>query len=152
MVELFDSSCPFCLIINGKMKAEKLYESEKSIAFLDINPINYGHALVVSKEHYRDFGELPEDVFVDLVHTLRIVAKAIVDAMSPDGFNIFNNNGTAAGQTVFHFHFHVAPRYKNDGLKFRPIVKAYDSPEHMSDYAKRIREKINSTVKLGDPE
>ncbi|MGC8594834.1 MAG: HIT family protein [Candidatus Kryptoniota bacterium] len=150
MLELFDGSCPFCLIINGKMKAERLYESEMSVAFLDINPINYGHALVVSKKHYRDFSDLPEDVFIDLVHTLRIVAKAIVNAVNPDGFNIFNNNGAAAGQTVFHFHFHVAPRYKDDGLKFRPIVKSYDSPEHMSDYAKRIREKINSTLNLGD--
>ena len=103
-------SCPFCRIIAGEERAEIIYESPLSIAFLDINPINFGHALVVSREHFTDFNELPEDVLLDLMESLKIVSRAVVDSVRPAGFNIFNNNGVAAGQSVFHFHFHVAPR------------------------------------------
>jgi histidine triad (HIT) family protein len=84
------------------------------------------------------------------VKTLRIVSKAIVDSVHPAGFNIFNNNGLAAGQSVFHFHFHVAPRYDGDGLKIRPQLKAYESAEHMAEYAEKIRNKIRANDKSGE--
>ncbi len=143
-------SCVFCDIIEKKAAAEVLYESERSLAFLDVKPINFGHALVVSKEHYSDFLELPDSTVEDLTETLRIVARAIVDAFHPAGFNIFNNNGAAAGQSVFHFHFHVAPRYKHDGLIIRPHVRVYESPEQMAEYANQIRNEINLKVKSGE--
>lgn len=143
-------ACPFCEIIERKAHAEILYESPLSIAFLDVNPINFGHALVVSKEHYADFLELPPSSLEDVTTTLRLVAQAVVDAFHPAGFNIFNNNGSAAGQSVFHFHFHVAPRYEQDGLKIKPHLKVYQSPEQMAEYADRIRGKINFKVKSGE--
>ena len=143
-------ACPFCSIIDGLADAEILYETRDSVAFLDINPINYGHALVVSREHYPDFLSLPDEVLTDLTNTLRIVTHAIVGSVRPAGFNIFNNNGLAAGQSVFHFHFHVAPRYDGDGLKIRPSVKVYESPEHMAEYAKMIRERIEVNYKSGE--
>ncbi len=135
-------SCKFCKIVEGYADAEILYEGPESVAFLDINPINFGHALVVSREHYADFLELPDGVLIDLTNTLSIVARAVIDSVRPAGFNIFNNNGLAAGQSVFHFHFHIAPRYSGDGLKVRPQVKVYESPEHMAEYANKIRERI----------
>ena len=143
-------SCPFCRIIKGDARAQILYESTDSIAFLDINPINFGHALVVSREHFKDFLELPDRVLVDLAESLKIVSQAIVDSVHPAGFNIFNNNGLAAGQSVFHFHFHIAPRYDGDGLKVRPHLKVYESPEHMAEYAKKIRDKIKVNDKSGE--
>ncbi|MCL5268561.1 MAG: HIT family protein [Bacteroidetes bacterium] len=143
-------SCPFCRIIEGYADAEILFEGPDSVAFLDINPINFGHALVVSREHYSNFLELPDMVLNDLTNTLRIVSRAIIDSVRPAGFNIFNNNGLAAGQSVFHFHFHIAPRYDGDGLKIRPHVKVYESPEHMAEYAKKIRDKIKVNYKSGE--
>ncbi|MCL4509650.1 MAG: HIT domain-containing protein [Bacteroidetes bacterium] len=143
-------SCPFCKIIRGDAHAQILYESSDSVVFLDINPINFGHALVVSREHYKDFSELPDKVLIDIAESLKIVAKAIIDSVHPAGFNIFNNNGLAAGQSVFHFHFHIAPRYDGDGLKVRPQLKVYESPEHMAEYAKNIRDKIKVNDKSGE--
>ena len=147
---MYEDSCPFCKIVAGKASAEILYEGEASLAFLDINPINYGHALVVSREHFTGFDDLPEDVLLDIVGSLIIVSRAIVDSVHPAGFNIFNNNGPAAGQSVFHFHFHVAPRYDGDGLKIRPHLKAYESPEQMAEYASLIRGKIEVNDKSGE--
>ncbi len=143
-------SCPFCRIIAGEERAEILYESERSVAFLDINPINFGHALVVSREHFTDFNELPEDVLMDIMEALKIVSRAVIDSVRPAGFNIFNNNGVAAGQSVFHFHFHVAPRYAGDGLKIKPQLKIYESPEQMAEYANKIRANIKVNDKSGE--
>lgn len=119
-----------------------MFETQHSVAFLDINPINFGHALIVSRKHYKDFSELPDEVLHDIVHSLQVVARAIVESVRPAGFNIFNNNGLAAGQSVFHFHFHIAPRYDGDGLKVKPQLKVYESVEQMSEYAEMIREQI----------
>lgn len=149
-LEMYEISCPFCMIVRGQANAEILYEGNSSLAFLDINPINFGHALIVSKEHYSDFNELPEDVLHEIVGAMRLVSKAIVDSVHPAGFNIFNNNGLAAGQSVFHFHFHVAPRYDGDGLKIRPQLKVYESPEQMAEYASIIRGKIQVNDKSGE--
>ncbi len=138
-----EEECPFCSIINNKLKAQILFETKHSVAFLDINPINFGHALVVSRKHFKDFSALPDEELHDIVSALQVVSKAIIESVHPAGFNIFNNNGIAAGQSVFHFHFHVAPRYDGDGLKVRPNLKVYESPEHMAEYADKIRNKIS---------
>lgn len=147
---MHEDSCPFCRIVTGKAGAEILYEGPESMAFLDINPINYGHALIVSREHFTDFNDLPDDVLTEMMRSLRIVSRAVVESMHPAGFNIFNNNGVAAGQSVFHFHFHVAPRYDDDGLKFKPHQRAYESPEQMKEYANLIRGKIKVNDNSGE--
>jgi histidine triad (HIT) family protein len=147
---MHNQPCPFCRIIAGEASAEIIYESSRSMAFLDINPINFGHALVVSREHFSDFNELPEDVLLDIMESLKVVSRAVVDSVHPAGFNIFNNNGLAAGQSVFHFHFHVAPRFADDGLKIRPQLKVYQSPEQMAEYANRIRANIKVNDKSGE--
>lgn len=122
------------------------------MAFLDINPINFGHTLVVSRKHFKDFCELPSEVLHDIVYALQVVSRAIVESVEPAGFNIFNNNGLAAGQSVFHFHFHIAPRYAGDGLKVKPQLKAYESVEQMSEYADKIRAKIKiGSMTIGPP-
>ncbi len=149
---MYQGSCPFCRIIAGEAEAEILYETARSVSFLDINPINFGHALVVSREHFADFNDLPKDVLLEIAESLRLVSRAIVDAVHPAGFNIFNNNGLAAGQSVFHFHFHIAPRYDGDGLKIRPNLKVYESPEHMAVFANKIRGKIKMKDKSGERE
>ncbi len=134
--------CIFCRIVKHEAPAEVVFESDSIIAFLDINPLNFGHVLVVPKVHSNDFLDIPIDLLDELVHVTRKITKAIVDSLSPDGFNIFSNNGKAAGQSVFHFHFHVTPRYKSDNFKFIINLKKYKDGE-MSNYAQRIRRSIS---------
>ncbi|HEY9165016.1 MAG TPA: HIT domain-containing protein [Candidatus Kryptonia bacterium] len=142
-------NCAFCKIVRGESYAQFLYESAESVAFLDINPINFGHALVVTKDHYRTFLDLPLPVLTDVVESLRVVSRAITETLQAAGLNIFSNNGSAAGQSVFHFHFHVTPRYEDDGLKIRPHLKMYESLSQMTDYAERIRATIQVYDKPG---
>ena len=139
-----EEECSFCRIISGNSDAQKLIETDHSVAFLDINPMNFGHALIVSRKHYRDFSELPDEVLHDIVDSLSVVARAIIESVRPSGFNIFNNNGSAAGQSVFHFHFHIAPRFEGDGLTVKPRLKVYESVEQMSRYAEMIRGQISA--------
>ncbi|MFN3135578.1 MAG: HIT family protein [Candidatus Kryptonium sp.] len=140
----FQENCVFCRIIEGLEKAEVLYEDEYIISILDINPVNFGHALVIPKEHYDEFLSLPDEFYPYLLKAVKIVAQAIMSSVEPKpgGFNILSNNGFAAGQRVPHLHFHVIPRYLSDGLKFKPIIKKYAKGE-IEKYASLIRQKIN---------
>jgi histidine triad (HIT) family protein len=135
--------CIFCKIIGHALPAEILFESEKVIAILDINPIHHGHALVIPKAHCTDFLSVPEGDLHEVLRVTQIVARALVRSLGLDGFNIFSNNGRVAGQSVFHFHMHVTPRYEDDEIRFVLKLKSY-SGGTMADYARRIREHIQS--------
>ncbi len=135
--------CIFCKIIRGEVNAEILYENEYALSILDINPIHYGHALIFPKQHSETFLTIEDQYLTGLVKATQVVSKAIVNAFQPDGFNIFSNNGKAAGQSVFHFHFHVTPRYNDDNIKFLLELKKY-SQDEMKEYADRLRHHINS--------
>ena len=136
-------NCVFCEIVRGNEKAEILFENEDTVSFLDIRPFNFGHALVVSKRHFENFLEVPPAELKSLINTTQLVTTAIKESLNPDGFNILANNGAAAGQTIFHFHFHIIPRYKNDDFKFRVNLKQY-SNGLMKEVAEKIRNSINS--------
>jgi histidine triad (HIT) family protein len=131
-------NCIFCDIISKKSGAEILFENEKVISFLDIRPVNYGHTLVIPKTHYENFLTLPEDELSELIRVTQNLSDAIVNSLSPEGFNIVTNNGMAAGQSVFHFHFHIIPRFKDDDFRFRPNLKKYNN-DSMREYADKIR-------------
>jgi histidine triad (HIT) family protein len=133
--------CIFCDIINGKSGAEILYEDENIISFLDIRPVNYGHALVVPKKHCNDFLSLSFDELNYLVNGLQTISAAIEKSIKADGFNIVVNKGKAAGQTVFHFHFHIIPRFAND-FRFTPNFKKYSNGS-MKEFADKIRIELN---------
>ena len=107
--------CIFCKIIDRKIPAEIVYEDETSLAFLDINPINKGHTLVIPKQHFETLNELPQPI----LDKTMVLVKKIVKALSKyaDGVNLGLNNGRAAGQVVFHVHFHLMPRFEGDGFK-----------------------------------
>lgn len=130
--------CIFCNIIEKKSPAEILFENEKVISFLDINPMNYGHALVIPKVHCKDFLEVPFEYYSELLSVMNLVGNKIIKSLAPDGFNIVANNGLAAGQSVFHFHFHIIPRYNDDQFKFKLKLKKYEG-EEMKNYAEKIR-------------
>ena len=130
--------CIFCDIINKKAEAEILFENEDIISFLDIRPVNYGHTLVIPKIHYENFLSLPEDMLLELTKTTQTLADAILKSLKPEGFNIVVNTGVAAGQSVFHFHYHIIPRFKDDNFGFRPNLKKYNNGS-MHEFAEKIR-------------
>jgi len=133
--------CVFCRIIEHTLPAEILYENDRVISILDINPIHHGHALVIPKEHCTDFLSIPEGDLHDVLHVSQIVARALVRSLNLQGFNVFSNNGRIAGQSVFHFHMQITPRYPEDNIRFVLQLKSY-THDAMAEYARKIREHI----------
>src|SRR5690242_17783197 len=101
--------CIFCKIVRGEIPSTKVYEDEKTYAFLDITPMNPGHTLVIPKKHSTDIFEIEEAEWNAVMHSARVIAHAIEKSLSPEGVNIRMNNREAAGQSVFHAHVHVIP-------------------------------------------
>lgn len=120
-------NCIFCKIANGIIPSNTLYEDEDFRVILDIEPATKGHALILPKKHFADLYELDDECASKTLLVARNMASKIQKAMNCDGLNIVQNNGEAAGQTVFHFHMHLVPRYKEDdaGLDM-PNKKAAD--------------------------
>ena len=133
--------CIFCEIKDRKSEAEILFEDEHILAFLDIQPVNYGHTLVITKNHYDNFLTVPKVELNKLMNVTQFIAGAVKRSMNADGFNIISNNGISAGQSVFHFHFHIIPRFKND-FNLKPALKLY-SAGSMHEYANLVRSFIS---------
>jgi histidine triad (HIT) family protein len=104
----------FSKIVSGEIPAAKIYEDEATLAFMDISPASRGHALVIAKEEHPDLFALPPETLEAAARTVQRVALGLRAALRPDGINIIQNNGAAAGQTVFHYHVHVIPRWEGD--------------------------------------
>jgi histidine triad (HIT) family protein len=142
--------CEFCSIISGESPAEVLFRNEHAIAILDIRPIHLGHVLVLPIRHVETFIDVPPAECDGLTRALHTVTRGVVDALRPPGFNVFSNNGRAAGQSVFHFHFHVTPRYADDNIRFILELKKYRQNE-MSEYGRRIRDAMNPPAASTQP-
>lgn len=110
--------CVFCKIISGDIPSKKIAESTNFVAFLDIEPSVIGHTLIVPKQHSTSVMDMPEYLGNEFIEFTQRVASAIVITTKSDGFNLTHNNGAAAGQAVFHTHFHLIPRKNHDGYKF----------------------------------
>lgn len=110
-----DDNCIFCKIANGEIPSGTLYEDENFRVILDLGPATQGHALILPKEHYADLFALPQETAAEAMKLAKKIAKAQKDTLKADGLNLVQNNGTAAGQTVGHFHIHLIPRYEGDG-------------------------------------
>ena len=110
--------CIFCKIVNGKIPSSKIYEDDTFIVILDIFPSAKGHLLIIPKRHATNLYELNEKEASDLIPLSQKIAKKINETLKPQGLNILQNNGKAAGQDVFHYHMHLIPRYENDGIKY----------------------------------
>lgn len=109
--------CIFCKLANGDIPTNTLYEDETFRVFLDASPATKGHCLIVPKDHYADLEELDETVASKVFPLAKKMMKLLKEKLGWDGFNVVQNNGEVAGQTVFHFHTHLIPRYINDGQK-----------------------------------
>ena len=109
-------NCIFCKIIKGDIPSFKLYEDEETIAFMDINPVNPGHCLVVPKEHAENLFDISAQALAAGIKTTQKIAAAVEKAVKPDGLNILQANGKGAAQSVLHLHFHIIPRILEDNL------------------------------------
>ena len=134
--------CIFCKIANGDIPAQSLYEDDDFKVILDRGPAAKGHALVLPKEHFDDVFSMDEKTAGNVFKVAAKVARAIGKAYPCDGMNILQNNGRAAGQTVFHFHMHIIPRYENDtiNMSWNP---GEITDEQIDEYADAIRSKID---------
>lgn len=110
-----DDNCIFCKLANGEIPTNKIYEDETFTVILDASPATRGHALILPKEHSANIYELPDETASKVFLLAKKLATKMTDILSCDGFNIIQNNGEVAGQTVFHFHMHLIPRYFGDG-------------------------------------
>jgi len=109
--------CIFCKIVRGELPSYKVYEDEKTLAFLDIRPINAGHTLVVPKAHSKNIFDISSEDWQRVAEVVRNLANTIEKAILADGINIAMNNREHAGQVVDHAHVHIIPRFKGDGFK-----------------------------------
>lgn len=112
-----DSDCIFCKILNGQIPCIQVFEDDETLCFLDINPAQEGHALVIPRDHWPDVHSIPDDTIGAVVRTAKRVAGAVNTALQPDGINLVQCNGEGAAQSVDHFHMHVLPRRTGDDLK-----------------------------------
>ncbi len=134
-----NDNCIFCKIINGEIPSNTIYEDETFKVILDINPASKGHALILPKEHYANLYEIDEEVAAKAMKLAKKLATHMTDVLKCDGFNLLQNNGEVAGQTVYHFHLHLIPRYENeknaDMLKW---VKEEFSPEEFAEICREL--------------
>jgi histidine triad (HIT) family protein len=137
--------CVFCRIVRGELPASVVHEDDACIAFMDLGCVSPGHTLVVAKRHASDLLDL-DDVLAGRVFSgVARVAKAMQSAFAPDGLSVYQANGTAAGQTVFHFHVHVVPRWTGDAMAVHwPLTNP--AREALEESAARIRAAMRGTA------
>lgn len=111
-----DEDCIFCKIVDGEIPAAKLLETDRILSFLDVNPVNEGHALVVPKRHAENLLDLRQKEMHAAIFAVQRVSRAVVRVTDADGFNVLQNNGKVSGQEIPHAHFHVIPRFEGDGF------------------------------------
>ena len=132
-----DSNCIFCKIANGEIPSTTLYEDEDFRVILDLGPATRGHALLLPKEHYKDLFDLEDEVAAKALVRAKRIAGRLQKAVGADGMNLVQNNGEAAGQTVFHFHMHLIPSYQDDhaGILWEP---GSTTPEDMAEVKRLV--------------
>lgn len=113
-----EENCIFCKIANGEIPSATIYEDEEFRVILDLSPATKGHALILPKNHYANLYEIDEEVAGRAFKLAKKLVTELTDVLGCDGYNVVQNNGEAAGQTVFHFHMHLIPRYKGDDANF----------------------------------
>ena len=136
-----DPDCIFCRIVAGEIPSFKLLEDDRILSFMDINPANEGHCLVIPKAHAPDLFEADDESIAAVATACRRVADAVRRTLDPPGISLTQANGTAAGQSVLHLHFHVIPRRPDDDLLFNWELQPGDL-DAIGKLAKRIRANI----------
>jgi histidine triad (HIT) family protein len=133
-----DPDCLFCKIVARELPATIVAEDERTVSFMDINPATRGHALIVPREHAGDLLAVGDEDLSACAAAARRIAARAKDALGADGVNLLNSNGSAAWQTVFHFHLHVIPRYRDDPLRL-PWVPGPGDPDEIAAAGAALR-------------
>ena len=133
----YDDNNVFAKILRGELPCQKVYETDRVLAFMDVMPRGDGHVLVIPKSKARNLLDVDPDVLAELVKAVQVVGKATKSALSADGLTIQQFNESAGGQVVFHIHFHVLPRF--DGVALKPHTGQMEKPELLTKFAAKIR-------------
>jgi len=134
--------CIFCKIAKNEIPSKKIYEDNDVLAFLDINPANPGHTLIISKKHFEGIIDADVGVLSKMIQVSKTIAKTIKERLGSDGLNIMQNNGKHAGQLVSHIHFHIIPRFPND-----KVVISYPRAQLSENDLNEIQKKLTSAKK-----
>lgn len=137
---MYDSNNVFAKILRGELPCAKVYEDERTLAFMDAMPQSDGHTLVIPKTNARNFFDIDPEALADLIKKTQHVAKAVRKAFNPDGVRIIQFNEPAAGQTVFHIHFHIVPCY--EGKELRHHARTFADKAVLEQHAERIRQAL----------
>ncbi len=136
-----DPDCVFCKIVAGEIPSARVYESDRAVAFLDIQPVNKGHLLVVARSHHPTLADLPDELAAHVGSLLPRLCRAVRDATGVEGYNVIVNNGRAAGQTIGHVHWHLIPRSIDDDVHWPWPHRACSGDE-----LERIRTRIEGAL------
>jgi histidine triad (HIT) family protein len=128
--------CIFCKIVRGEAPADKVYEDERVVVFMDLFPVTDGHTLVVTKEHFENLFEATEESLQAVVASSKRIAGAIQAVLEPEGLMVFQLNGRAAGQAVFHYHMHLMPRNEGEPLALHTRVQG--DPARLREVSERL--------------
>jgi histidine triad (HIT) family protein len=135
--------CIFCQIVKGDAPAHRVYEDDQTLVFMDIFPVAEGHTLVIPKAHCTNLLDVAEDDLREVIAHSKRVAHAIRAVLAPDGIGVFQLNGAAAGQTVFHYHMHLIPRHEGDPLTIHSRTPG--NPERLSEIAQQLAAALGET-------
>ncbi len=137
-----DPNCIFCKILAGEIPSAVVYEDDDFKAILDVNPAVRGHVIILPKNHAANIFELPDEDASKVMVVAKKIAAAVRKTYSCDGVNILQNNGAAAGQSVFHLHVHVIPRYEGDTDSINIGWRPGETPEDLADIAEEIKKNL----------
>jgi histidine triad (HIT) family protein len=132
------ADCLFCRIVAGELPAQRVYDDERTVAFMDINPTSRGHVLVVPRTHSTDLLDIEADDLAACLSTAKHIASWQRFRLKADGVNLLQSTGRAASQVVFHFHLHVIPRYEGDGM-VNPLARSPGDPDEIAAAAAELR-------------
>ena len=133
-----DTNCIFCKLANNDIPSHKIYEDDDFLVFLDVFPSSLGHTLIIPKSHYENIFDIPEDTAANLQRLVVKTATTLKNSLGTHHINILQNNGKTAGQTVFHYHVHLIPRYENDDVSIGWATTKH-SPEEFSSCVDDIK-------------
>ena len=136
-----DPECIFCKLANGDIPTMKLYEDDDFAVIFDAGPATLGHALILPKEHYANIYEIDEEILAKAYKLAKKLAIVMTEVFQADGFNLLQNNNEAAGQSVFHFHIHLIPRYKGDNA-----ILPWKTGEQDTEKLRAALEKIKAVL------
>ncbi len=136
------SNCVFCKIVRGEIPSARVLETDQSVVFLDINPLNPGHTLVVPRAHHAHLGELPEELAAHAGSLLPRLCRVIKSATGAEGINVVINNGAVAGQTIHHCHWHIIPRFAHDAIHW-----PWPQGKYHGDELSQLRARIEDHLK-----